>query len=345
MPLKNKKPVKWDGTNYSLIEFLKGISQILNKKVMDEKNEKHVTTIEKAIEFIDTVKRNHLFNKGDFEDTRILIWRRSLGSLTKITNNNFVTHVLPYTDDMHQYMLGTPFLNRLDNLEFVRYTIPDEELQTMRNINDQFDYINMNVRIIQELTIFNEDRVFDYLRMILLSASQENIHLFLMKGDCTLVQMFKLFDKYKIAESNKLMSLAQHPWTENFQKSFNDFFEILDGINYKGGDEEILVIIRTRMELYTDFNVEYLLHRWDEEGFETVNGVRKHIENWFYNTYEKTRGNSMLYKQMHPSLLEGETPTPMDIGKVGINSSDKMKSNKQSKSNNNKFGKEKKHRK
>ena len=284
MLVNYEKPIKWDGTNYSIIEFLKGINQMLNKKVRDEKNKSYVIIIKKAIEFIDTVKRNHLFNKGDFEDTRILLWRKSLGSLTELKNNNKTgTYVLPYTDDMHQYMLGTPVINHLDNMKFVRYIKPDEDFKSMKNINDKFDYIHKNVKISQELTIYSEDRVFEYLKMIVLLVSEENIHLLLMNGDCILVQLFKLFEKYKITENDKIMSLAQYPWTDNFQNSFIDFCEILDEINYKGGDEEILVIIRTRMELYTDFEIKYLLLLWDEEGFETVESVRKFIEKWICN--------------------------------------------------------------
>jgi hypothetical protein len=83
VPKKLGNPIKWDGTNYSIIDFLAGISKIVHTSKLGEKNEKHLDIIEKACEFGDTVKRYSLYKKENFEDLRILTWRRSLGSLEK----------------------------------------------------------------------------------------------------------------------------------------------------------------------------------------------------------------------------------------------------------------------
>jgi hypothetical protein len=153
---------------------------------------------------------------------------------------------------------------------------------------------------------------------MIITCSTDNIARMFIDGECELFSIFKIVSNFNLRSGLQIFDFKDIQWTSNFRKSYQSFFKQIDSVHYTENDDAIITIVKTRMEQLkgTDRNVEMLLFRINEKGIDTLSGLRDHIDKWIYNHFEKKERNYTMLKSLHPSLVEGDEPVPMDIGNI-----------------------------
>ena len=82
--------------------------------------------------------------------------------------------------------------------------------------------------------------------------TDDNIAKMLVDEGCNLFSIFRIISKFNIRPGLQFFGFQKHPWTSNFRKSYNDFFNSIGAVNYSESDDAILTIAKTRMEQYTE---------------------------------------------------------------------------------------------
>ena len=165
--------LKWNGVNWPVIDFLNDVLDKVSKSMMELPTDAdRIFTLRKIRELISTIKKRNLTYKTDYEATAILIWRKSLGSLTA-DNQNADISLLPYTDAMYEVMLDEAPPQFVEP-NFSRYRIPPDRAQRYPDAESQSLYIELQM-LAEQPTRFNEYSVFDYLDFLLRSMVSENI--------------------------------------------------------------------------------------------------------------------------------------------------------------------------
>ena len=224
---------KWDGTNYDLLNFLLGLKQILTEKLLEITDENQNKIVAKTKELIETVEKHNLFNLTDYENVRILGWRKSLDSLPKVkvdTGTDFEVEKLqlPYTDLMYKHMMGNVTEVPLISSEYTRFTVPPN----LNTLEKHKDHVNQKTKLVKIAKVYDESKVFQFLRNLVCSVTTIKIQKQIDESECILFQFSKILSQYKTKSGLEVMTIIRYNWADDIRKSYNDFVKLVDTLKY-----------------------------------------------------------------------------------------------------------------